>query len=237
MKKQIVFFLASALLCIFLLSSCNTGNEIYSNITADSNAYSAGVQRIRITASNQISDPSSPSVSFRAGITAADIVLGDALEGKTVSGVTYISNSEIEVELSGTTNAKGSDTAFGSITIKHSGLESDGSSVCNIHVLPPEIRCESVMSTKTVKDAKTTYRITAVIRIIAGEFSADAEQYVRIADDTAGTLTAKKDGDVIVIEIADAAEASPEIVVGANATPFAKEVTFAVSALSGAKFE
>lgn len=236
MKKQILFFLVSALLCIFLLSSCDTGNDIYSNITADSNAYSAGVQTIRITASDPNGDE--PTVSFRSEISAADIVLGDALEGKTVSKVTYISNSAIEIELSGSAKAKGSDTALGSITVKHSGLESDGSSVCHVHVLAPEIRCESVMSSKAAKDGKTTCKITATLRLIGGEFTPDAAGSIRLADGVEGTLTAKKDGnDVILIEITDATEASPVIVVGADATPFAGEVTFAVSAFSGAKFE
>ena len=232
MKKQILFFLASAMLCIFLLSSCDTGDEIYGNITADSNAYGAGVQTIRITASDLNGDE--PTASFRSGISAADIVLGDALEGKTVSKVTYISNSAIEIELSGSAKAKGSDTALGSITVKHSGLESDGSSVCHVHVLAPEIRCESVMSAKAAKDGK----ITATLRLIGGEFTPDAAGSIRLADGVEGMLTAKKDGDdVILIEITDATEASPVIVVGADATHFAEEVTFAVSAFSGAKFE
>ena len=235
MKKQILFFLVSALLCIFLLSSCDTGDEIYSNITADSNAYGTGVQTIRITASDLNSDE--PTVSFKSGISAADIVLGDALEGKTVSKVTYISNSAIEIELSGSAKTRGSDTALGSITVKHSGLESDGSSVCHIHVLAPEIRCESVMSARTSKDGRTTYKITATLRLIGGEFTSDAAGSIRLADGVDGTLTAKKDGDVIVIEITDATEASPVIVVGADATHFAGEVTFAVSAFSGVKFE
>ena len=234
MKKQILFFLASAMLCIFLLSSCDTGDEIYGNITADSNAYGAGVQTIRITASDLNGDE--PTASFRSGISAADIVLGDALEGKTVSKVTYISNSAIEIELSGSAKAKGSDTALGSITVKHSGLESDGSSVCHVHVLAPEIRCESVMSAKAAKDGKTTCKIT--LRLIGGEFTPDAAGSIRLADGVEGTLTAKRDGDdAILIEITDATEASPVIVVGADATPFAEEVTFAVSAFSGAKFE
>ena len=236
MKKQILFFLASAMLCIFLLSSCDTGDEIYSNITADSNAYGAGVQTIRITASDLNGDE--PTASFRSGISAADIVLGDALEGKTVSKVTYISNSEIEIELSGSAKAKGSDTALGSITVKHSGLESDGSSVCHVHVLAPEIRCESVMSAKATKDGKTTCKITATLRLIGGKFTPDAAGSIRLADGVEGTLTTKRDGDdAILIEITDATEASPVIVVGADATPFAEEVTFAVSAFSGAKFE
>lgn len=122
--------------------------------------------------------------------------------------------------------------------VPHSGLESDGSSVCRVHVLAPEIRCESVMSAKAAKDGKTTCKITATLRLIGGEFTPDAAGSIRLADGVEGTLTAKKDGnDVILIEITDAAEASPVIVVGADATPFAGEVTFAVSAFSGAKFE
>ncbi len=57
------------MLCIFLLSSCDTGDEIYGNITADSNAYGAGVQTIRITASDLNGDE--PTASFRSGISAA----------------------------------------------------------------------------------------------------------------------------------------------------------------------
>ena len=94
------------------------------------------------------------------------------------------------------------------------------------------------MSAKTAKDGKTTCKITATLRLIGGEFTPDAAGSIRLADGVEGTLTAKKDGnDVILIEITDAAEASPVIVVGADATHFAEEVTFAVSAFSGAKFE
>ena len=63
------------------------------------------------------------------------------------------------------------------------------------------------MSAKAAKDGKTTCKITATLRLIGDEFTPDA------------------------------AEASPVIVVGADATHFAEEVTFAVSAFSGAKFE
>ena len=166
----------------------------------------------------------------RQGNTASTI------QGKLEQALTRLIGQEIE--LSGSAKAKGSDTALGSITVKHSGLESDGSSVCHVHVLAPEIRCESVMSSKAAKDGKTTCKITATLRLIGGEFTPGAAGSIRLADGVEGTLTAKKDGDdVILIEITDATEASPVIVVGADATPFAEEVTFAVSAFSGAKFE
>lgn len=234
MKKQTAFFLASILLCIFLLFSCSGGGT-YFNIKADSNAYSAGTQTIRINAAAQNSDE--PTAVFKAGISASDIVLGDALEGKTVSNVTYISASAIDIELSGSTKAKGGDNALGSVTVKHSGLESDGSSVCHVYVLAPELRCEHFMSFKNVKDGKTTYEITLTLCLTAGEFTADADRHIRLADGIAGTLTAKKDGNTITIEIPDAAEASPTLVLEADATTFAREVTFAASAFTGVKFE
>ena len=110
-------------------SACAAGDEErYHNIKTDLNVYSTGTQSVTIEISTEHSDE--PEVVFKSGISASDIELGEALEGKTVTGVTYVNATSIIVELSGETKVHGTAEVLGSITLKHSGLDSKGASVC-----------------------------------------------------------------------------------------------------------
>lgn len=126
-----------------LFTACGSRVE-YHNIVAQNNVYSIGAQSVVIKSSSLNFDE--PSAMFKQSISPSDIELGEALEGKTVTKVTYNSVTSITVELSGNTKMSGGDGVLGSITVKHSGLESEGDSSCVVEILAPELFVSSYMS-------------------------------------------------------------------------------------------
>ena len=138
MKTRFISIVLMITLVTALFTACGSRVE-YHNIAAQNNVYSIGAQSVVIKSSSLNFDE--PSARFKQSISPSDIELGEALEGKTVTKVTYNSVTSITVELSGNTKMSGGDGVLGSITVKHSGLESEGDSSCVVEILAPELFC------------------------------------------------------------------------------------------------
>ena len=136
MKTRFISIVLMITLVTALFTACGSSVEYY-NIATQNNVYSMGTQSVVIKSSSPNSDE--PTARFKESISSSDIELGKTLEGKTVTKVTYNSATSITVELSGNTKMSGGDGVLGSITVKHSGLESEGDSSCVVEILAPEL--------------------------------------------------------------------------------------------------
>lgn len=232
-KRSIVLLLISLLILSFTACGGKT-NEEYHNVTAQNNVYSMGTQSVTIEG-NSLND--APAVVFKKSISPADIVLGGALVGKTVTKVTYNEKSSITVELSGNAKVKGGIDVYGSIKIKHTGLESKGSSVCLITVLAPEISVASSMTGKSQKDGKTVYNVTTMFYLPVGEFTdkANAEN-VTLAEGVEGNLTVELSDGKLTVTVKNCNVENPTVKIGACVTTIGKEVVVELGRYIGAEF-
>lgn len=237
MKKRWILLTLTAMLALTLLTACGgSGESTYQNIAAQGNPYSMGTQSILIEASSGNAD--APGVKFRQSISPADIVLGQALEGKTVTAVTYHSETSITVVLAGNTKTAGGDGVYGTITVKHSGLESKGSSACTVNVRLPEIQVVSLASSqKTVAGVKT-YSLTAKLGLPVGTFTDQAAEHITLADGVTGDLTVTRSDDgILSLTIQNCNMANPSIRLEADATSLGKGVSLKLSLGDSARFQ
>lgn len=227
MKKRRIVFIAAVLLISALLTACGS-NEKYHNISAQNNVYSMGAQSVLIEGNSLGSDQ--PVVKFKQSIAPSDIELGEALDGKTVTKVTYNSESSITVELSGNTKVAGGADVLGSITVKHSGLESKGDSTCVVNVRAPEIKVSSMMSSKRAKDGVATYNIVATLSLPAGKFTENAvTENISLADGATGDLSVELAGDILNVTVDNCNVANPSLDLESEVTTFGKEITVVLS--------
>lgn len=221
MKKRFGLFIFALVLITVFLSACG-GTKTYSNIAAQSNPYSMGTQSIEIKASTINADE--PSAKFKQSISVGDIEIGQALEGKTVTKVTYNSESSITVELSGNAKAAGGEGVYGTITVKQSGMESKGNSTCTVNLRAAALDVVSMASSKKIVGDVTTYNISAKLGLPAGAFTDNAAEYVSLADGATGDLTAELSDGILVITVKNCSVANPTLSLKAEATTFAKEI-------------
>ncbi len=184
---------------------------------------------------NSLND--APEVVFKASISPADIVLGDALKGKTVTKVTYNGESSITVEVSGNTEAKGGTDVYGSMKIKHSGLESKGESVCLVSVLSPELCVSSTMSNASKKDGVTIYNVVTTFYLPVGEFTdtVNAEN-IMLGEGVTGDLTVELTEGRLTVAVRNCNTQHPTVKIGADVTTIGKEVTVKIGSYSGVDF-
>lgn len=215
MKNRLVLLTLAIALLLSAFTAC--GDVTYANISAQ-NPYSKGTQTIEITASSAISDI--PTVKFKQSISVSDIVLGEALIGKTVTKVEYKSETSIAVTLDGNTKAEGGDGVYGTITVKHSGLDSEGNSTCTVNLLAP------LMAVKDYFGGGTTnkYMITANIILNEGEFTDKAtSEYISLEDGVTGELTVSLSDGVLTVNVTDCSVKNPSLVMKPQVTTFGKE--------------
>ena len=218
-----------------LFTACGSRVE-YHNIAAQNNVYSIGAQSVVIKSSSLNFDE--PSARFKQSISPSDIELGEALEGKTVTKVTYNSVTSITVELSGNTKMSGGDGILGSITVKHSGLESEGDSSCVVEILAPELFVSSYMSNVRKKGDKTVYKVIATLSLPVGEFSGGASVgSITLTNGATGELSIKLSDGALTVTVENCNMKNPYICIGSDVTTFGKEITVRLVAGGGAVFK
>ena len=218
-----------------LLTACGSRVE-YHNIAAQNNVYSIGAQSVVIKSSSLNFDE--PSARFKQSISPSDIELGEALEGKTVTKVTYNSVTSITVELSGNTKMSGGDGVLGSITVKHSGLESEGDSSCVVEILAPELFVSSYMSNVRKKGDKTVYKVIATLSLPVGEFSGGASVgSITLTNGATGELSIKLSDGALTVTVENCNMKNPYICIGSDVTTFGKEITVRLVVGGGAVFK
>ena len=218
-----------------LFTACGSRVE-YHNIAAQNNVYSIGAQSVVIKSSSLNFDE--PSARFKQSISPSDIELGEALEGKTVTKVTYNSVTSITVELSGNTKMSGGDGILGSITVKHSGLESEGASSCVVEILAPELFVSSYMSNVRKKGDKTVYKVIATLSLPVGEFSGGASVgSITLTNGATGELSIKLSDGALTVTVENCNMKNPYICIGSDVTTFGKEITVRLVVGGGAVFK
>lgn len=224
MKKSIVALVVTVLLAATLLTACGGDEKTYYNIAAQSNPYSMGKQSITIEASSYNYDE--PTAEFKQTIAASDIVLGDALVGKTVTKVVYNSKTSITVTLEGNTRAAGGENVYGTITVKHSGLESEGNSSCTVNVRAPEVMTSRIYLQTSQKGDVKTYSLKSTLSMPAGEFFANItdEGNVTLVGAT-GEMTVELSEEELVVTINKCSVAVPTICIKGTSNSFGKDIT------------
>ena len=218
-----------------LFTACGSRVE-YHNIAAQNNVYSIGAQSVVIKSSSLNFDE--PSARFKQSISPSDIELCEALEGKTVTKVTYNSVTSITVELSGNTKMSGGDGILGSITVKHSGLESEGDSSCVVEILAPELFVSSYMSNVRKKGDKTVYKVIATLSLPVGEFSGGASVgSITLTNGATGELSIKLSDGALTVTVENCNMKNPYICIGSDVTTFGKEITVRLVVGGGAVFK
>lgn len=223
MKKSIVALVVTVLLAATLLTACG-GEKTYYNIAAQSNPYSMGKQSITIEASSYNYDE--PAVEFKQTIAASDIVLGDALVGKTVTNVVYNGKTSITVTLEGNTRTAGGESVYGTITVKHSGLESEGNSSCMVNVRAPEVMTSRIYLQTGQKGDVKTYSLKSTLSMPAGEFLANItdEGNVTLVDAT-GEMTVELSEGNLIVTINKCSVDVPTICIKDASNSFGKDIT------------
>lgn len=237
MKKSRILVLLAMVLTATVLTACGGGGNVtYQNIVAQSNPYSMGTQSILIEASSQ--NPDAPSVKFKHEISPDDIELGQALVGKTVTSVTYHSETSITVVLEGNTKTAGGDGVYGTITVKHSGLESEGNSECTVNVRSPEIQVVSFSSSRKIADGVTTYSLTAKLGLPAGAFADNAAECITLADGVTGKFSVTRSDDgTLSLTVKNCNISNPSINLSADATTFGKSISVKLTLGGSATFQ
>lgn len=235
MKTRFIFIIMMITMVMALFTACSSRVE-YHNIAAQNNVYSMGTQSVVIKSSSLNFDE--PTARFKQSISPSDIEIGEALEGKAVTKVTYNSAASITVELSGNTKVSGGDGVFGSITVKHSGLESEGDSSCVVEILAPELRVSSYMSNVRKKGEETIYKVIATISLPVGEFSGGATAgNITLTNGAMGELSVKFSDGALTVTVENCNMANPSICIGADVTTFGKEITIRLTAGGRAVFQ
>lgn len=235
MKTRFIFIIMMITMVMALFTACSSRVE-YHNIAAQNNVYSMGTQSVVIKSSSL--NFYEPTARFKQSISPSDIEIGEALEGKAVTKVTYNSAASITVELSGNTKVSGGDGVFGSITVKHSGLESEGDSSCVVEILAPELRVSSYMSNVRKKGEETIYKVIATISLPVGEFSGGATAgNITLTNGAMGELSVKFSDGALTVTVENCNMANPSICIGADVTTFGKEITIRLTAGGRAVFQ
>lgn len=227
-----VFFVLVLGVCV----ACDGfASETYANITATDAVYSMGTQIVTIEKSNYGTDM--PEVRFKESISAADIVVGNALEGKTVKNVVYVHAACIRIEFEGNTREEGGADKTGTITVKHSGLLSEGDSFCVVSVLKPQLKVSALTVEKIKSGGETRYNIMTSYFLPVGTFTdvATAEN-IKLADESLGTLVVKLVEDELTLSVSQCSVSAPEAIISAAATSFNKEVVVKLGLYDGAEF-
>lgn len=224
MKRRIGLIAMTVALVATFFTACGGSQVTYSNITAESNPYSMGTQSIELVASSSAVINDEPTAKFKQSISPADVELGQALEGKTVTKVVYNSESSVTVTLEGNTKvpgATGGNTVYGTITVKQSGMESKGNSTCIVNVLAPAM----VVGDFFIGGNSTLgYSIMATLRLTAGEFTSNAtKENITFTGDATGEMSVKLADGSLEIDIENCNVANPTIVLGSAVTSFGKE--------------
>lgn len=227
MKRSVktVISLLLLLSCIAVFASCGI-IQTYENITVQGEIYSFGRQTIIL---NSILPEGGVAAKFKESISATDIKLSDALEGKNIDKVTFIDEYNLELELSGNTKSTGGDGVIGTLTVLAGGLESKGKSTCHIQLNGPTIVTESAYSNSFTARDLTLYNVSSTISLPMGEFTdkADAE-HIRLADPNLGRLEIKLENGKLTLSIINCLSAEPSVIFAPEATTMGIEFSICI---------
>lgn len=230
--KKFIALIATALLavlCMAFVACAEEGERI--SLHACDNVYSHGEQTIEITITDD-------SYTFEESIAVSDVTVGDGLEGKEVTAVTYVDETTISVTLSGTVTAEvGDDGIIGSITVG-GGISGNATGTAYLHVFTPQ------MTTSSVFTIGSSYFATT----FALPYGSFVEEYVNTDNVTltngTGTLNVRlTDDGQLNISVKDfaatASDTYPVVKIAAEVTTFNKElyVYIGVIALQGSGYD
>ena len=223
LKTAISLFLFLSFIAV--LASCGI-IQTNENIAVQGEVYSFGKQTIIL---NSILPEGGNAAKFKKDISASDIKLSDALEGKNIDKVTFIDEYNLELELSGNTKSTGGDGAIGTLTVLAGGLESKGKSTCHVKLNGPTIVTESAYSNRFTARDLTLYNVSSTISLPMGEFTdkADAE-HIRLADPNLGRLEIKLENGKLTLSIINCLSAEPSVIFAPETTTMGIEFSICI---------
>lgn len=176
----------TTLITAFSFTACNAidSAEESLNVTG-TDVRKTGDCTVTITSSVP-TDPEELPAIFKSSISVKDISLSEALKGKTVTAVKFISQTEIEVSLSGNAKDFSGDSDVGCIHISKNALENDYGSCCVVSVFKSNISVTALHSTTHL--GVTAYEIS--FGLSNGSFTDKATaDNIKLAAGSEGTLS------------------------------------------------
>ncbi|MGN0818289.1 MAG: hypothetical protein ACI4L9_04900 [Candidatus Coproplasma sp.] len=236
-----IYAVIAALVCVFTLCfalACDDSDSssALNNIEGPTFVYVTGEQTFVVEGSTSVMGDE--AAQFKSTIKTSDIVLSGALSGMTVKGVNYVSQSEIEITISGNAAAFDGDKAEGKITVKGSATANGKDSYCIVWVNKPTMYVSGIMS--SVSSSKNKYVVT--ISLPYGSFTDSATaEHIRLSDPANGTIssiTVTEEGK-LKIQITDYVKAEstscPTLIMDACVTTFDVEISIQVKTGATAK--
>lgn len=227
--KSVITKPASALLAVILslavFASCTPAPlERSNNIEIIGAIYTRGAQTVRVISS--IPNDDGALASFNADIAPTDFTLTGALEGKTVTAVTRVSEHELTLTLDGVSaSADGYPYSEGFITIDSSALKHDYDSYCRVLVERPAVSITGYYYSSVDKCHVCTFALPW------GSFSENVLEMISVTNAAKGTVSVEfiDDGHSIKVSVKDFKTAdnikNPVLSFSAAATPFATPFT------------
>ena len=234
MLKPLALVLA-LILTVTSLASCVADVPLTesNNIEVIGAIYTVGEQSVRIMSSIPNDDGS--IARFKESIAPAHIRLDGALNGKTVTAVTYIDQNEILVTLDG--NVTDSSATAATVYISTDGLLNDYASYCSVTVERPAIIVSGYYYSSVDKTHVCTYSLPW------GSFTDLADtSTVTMTNATSGTVKVVRNSDgtltVSVTNFKSSDSSSyPKLRFLAETTPFSKEFTIAMGSSGSVTLE
>lgn len=223
MKKLLALVLA-AIMC-FAVVGCTEDRDEVHNISAYGYAFIGRDSKITI----ESIDPAETWMDgeravFKPSISAKDITLSDALEGKKVKSVKFINQYEIEIELTGSVKSIKESSEDGKLVISANALENNDDAVTWITVRKARIHTGGHYYAK----GSGTYRVT--YDLDAGSFSENASMaQVRLADGSDGSITSVSvSNNRLTVEVVGASK-EPTLILDASISDWNRQITIPMS--------
>lgn len=222
--KKIISCLLTFVICIFAIG-CNAENDPVQNIDASDTVSASFDSVITITSREPL--VGGERAVFKSTISASDIKLSDALEGKRVSSVTFIDQYTVKLTLTGKVTASFDDIDYGTITVSADALENDCDAF-DVVIVQKAYVCATSSSSSS---ASGMY--TATYTLSNGSFAEDISlEDVTLAEGSDGTLESVTLADGAVTVKVTGASDVPSVSFAADTTSFNKAFTIKMDSLA-----
>lgn len=236
-NKFILSILLSVMFLIGSLSVVGCGSldvEKHNNIEENGIIYIDSEQTITLDSRTPLDE--GDAAQFKNTITVADIVLSSNLAGKTISSVSYVSESSIQVVLSGkTTSSFSGKYAEGKITVKSNALLSSGDAYCFAYVYKPMMSASMNLSSgNATSKTFTSYYILPYGTFISENVNTDK---IKLSTNENGTIEVSLSSNELSITVSNfdtTTVAKPTITIDKSVTSFQKDLTVVIGSLYSA---
>lgn len=231
MKKFLSAMLMIALAFTAAFSLFGCAENISESFVAEGAIYSKGTQTVTVRTKNE-------TVTFSDKVSAADFSLSSELGGKTVTGVSFVNNAEIKIELTGTlSSTTASPYEYYKLTAnKHAFNENASAEILvTVYQHPPMMNVTGGRSSK----AGGKYSGSNTFSLDYGSFITEnctAENITLIGNNgEIASLSATSDSLYIYVKnyVFSETEPYPAVKISADCTTFNHEVIVSINGGTG----